>query len=589
MIRKCMWSLIILMLSVLLLLCMSPSAESAQVEVVINGLEGDVLENVKSVLAVPSNILDEGRINKLWLEYFKNQADEKVRTALEPFGYYNPQISSTLDAIDNENYILRVNIEAGDPVRVKEVYVSVLGSGANDVSLNELVSKFPLKKGDILLQREYEKAKGELKAQALENGYLDADFSAHKILLNRNEKSAQIELVLETGPQYRFGKTSFEGASEYPVRFLERYLAYKTGETISSVKVKQTQFNLINSERFSEVILNPEKEKAEDLQVPVMIRMKPGPSRRFRIGIGYGTDTGARFSMNYSDLNNLRSGNEFKSELKLSERLQGVGISYRIPSYKDLNSFTEFKANAQREDVDTYTTRILSLEANRAKSFGKGRLGNVYLRLQQEDSDIADEKEKSFFVLPGVRFSVNRYNNLIRPTSGYLYAAEMRGTHKYLGSDTGLLQLILQGSTIVSLPWRLSLYTRINAAVTAQEDSIRQIPASLRFFAGGDRSIRGYKYQSLGPKNEKGDVIGGKHLFVGSVELERALFSNWGIAAFYDAGNSFNSFSDIKLYEGAGIGLRYYTQIGAIRLDIARQIDVSNPKFRIHFSLGIEL
>ncbi|MFH1025079.1 MAG: BamA/TamA family outer membrane protein, partial [Nitrospirota bacterium] len=145
------------------------------------------------------------------------------------------------------------------------------------------------------------------------------------------------------------------------------------------------------------------------------------------------------------------------------------------------------------------------------------------------------------------------------------------------------------GSTIVSLPWRLSLYTRINGAVTAQEDSIRHIPASLRFFTGGDRSIRGYKYQSLGPKNEKGDVIGGKNLLVGSVELERALFSDWGIAAFYDAGNSFNSFSDIKLYEGAGIGLRYYTQIGAIRLDIARQIDVSNPTFRIHFSLGIEL
>ncbi|MFH1026238.1 MAG: autotransporter assembly complex family protein [Nitrospirota bacterium] len=577
------------LLCVLLLLCMSPSVESAQVEVVINGLEGDVLENAKSALAVPSNILEEGRINKLWLEYFKNQADEKVRTALEPFGYYNPQISSTLDTIDNENYTLRVKIDAGEPVRVKDVHVSVLGYGANDVSLKELVSKFPLKKGDTLLQGEYEKAKWELKAQALEKGYLDADFSAHSILLNRSEKSAQIELVLETGPRYRFGKTSFEGASEYPVRFLERYLAYKTGETISSVKVRQTQHNLINSERFSEVILNPEKEKTEDLQVPVIIRMKPGPSRRFRIGIGYGTDTGARFSMNYSDLNSLQSGYEFKSELSLSERLQGVGISYRIPSYKDLNSYTEFKANAQHEDVDTYTTRILSLEANHTKSFGKGRLGTIYLRLQQEDSDIADEKEKAFLVLPGVRFSVNRYNNLMRPTSGYLYAAEVRGTHEYLGSDTGFLQLILQGSTIVSLPWRLSLYTRINGAVTAQEDSIRHIPASLRFFTGGDQSIRGYKYQSLGPKNEKGDVIGGKHLLVGSVELERALFSDWGVAAFYDAGNSFNSFSDIKLYEGAGIGLRYYTQIGAIRLDIARQIDVSNPTFRIHFSLGIEL
>ena len=84
-------------------------------------------------------------------------------------------------------------------------------------------------------------------------------------------------------------------------------------------------------------------------------------------------------------------------------------------------------------------------------------------------------------------------------------------------------------------------------------------------------------------------MIGGKHLIVGSIELERALFTDWGIAAFYDAGNAFNALSDIQLFQGAGIGVRYYTKVGAIRLDIARQIDMDNPKTRIHFSVGIEL
>jgi translocation and assembly module TamA len=122
-----------------------------------------------------------------------------------------------------------------------------------------------------------------------------------------------------------------------------------------------------------------------------------------------------------------------------------------------------------------------------------------------------------------------------------------------------------------------------------QEETIADIPASLRFFTGGDRSVRGYKYLSLGPENNKGEVVGGKHLLVGSVELERALFSDWGIAAFYDAGNSFDSLTDIRLFQGAGMGIRYYTQIGAIRLDLARQIDVDDPDFRIHFGIGIEL
>lgn len=569
-------------------LCISTPA-AGQVEINVSGLNGAVLENVRSALAVPENLQKDGRINRMWVEYFRKQVDEKVRTALEPFGYYNPEVSSSLDSTDNEKYIIRVQVNPGDTVRVTKVNIAIQGPGAKKKSLQKIVSQFPLKQGDVLIHDEYERAKGELKARALESGYLDAEFSAHRILVNRKELSAEIDLILETGPQYLYGITRFEGAPLYPERFLKRYLAYKEGEVFSSLKLRKTQLNLMNSERFSEIVPTPEKEKEEDLQVPVLIKIKPSPSRRLRAGIGYGTDTGARFSVNYTDLNSLNRGYELRSELNISEHLQGVGISYSIPSYKDLNSFTEFKANALKEDVDTYETQVISLEASRTKSFGRGRSGTVYLKLQHEDSTIGSEKEKTFLTMPGVRFSANRYNNLIRPTSGYLYAAEIRGAHKYLGSDTGLLQVILQGSTIVPLPWRFSMYTRVQGALTAQEESLRQIPASLRFFAGGDRSVRGYKYQSLGPKDEKGEVTGGKHLLVGSLELERALFSDWGIAVFYDAGNSFNSLSDIQLYQGAGIGFRYYTRIGAIRLDIARQIDVDKPKFRLHFSIGIEL
>ena len=139
------------------------------------------------------------------------------------------------------------------------------------------------------------------------------------------------------------------------------------------------------------------------------------------------------------------------------------------------------------------------------------------------------------------------------------------------------------------MPWRLSLFARIRGSFTLIDGSIHELPASLRFFTGGDRSVRGYKYQSLGAEDESGQVIGGKHLLVGNIELERAIFNKWGIAAFYDIGNSFNSFSDIDLFQGAGIGVRYYSPIGSLRLDVARQIGVDNPKFRIHFTVGLEL
>ena len=125
--------------------------------------------------------------------------------------------------------------------------------------------------------------------------------------------------------------------------------------------------------------------------------------------------------------------------------------------------------------------------------------------------------------------------------------------------------------------------------ITLLSDPLSDLPPSLRFFAGGDQSVRGYAYQSLGPRDATGQVVGGKHLLVGSVELERALFKDWGVSTFYDAGNAFDSFTEVSLLQGAGVGLHYYTPVGALNLSLARQIGVDDPGFRIHFTVGFEL
>jgi translocation and assembly module TamA len=573
-----------------LLISISSLGAAEPVELVIDGIEGDAIENIRSALTLPVGIVTEGVVNSLWLDYYIHQVPEKVKKALEPFGYYSANVDVHLNTLEEDrHYRISVKIDPGTGVHVSSVNLSITGPGIKEESMKNLLTGFPLREGDILSHSSYEKAKGELKAHAVETGYLDADFTEHLILVSVREKTAQIHLSLETGPLYRFGETRFDGAPDYPDRFLKRYLSYKSGDRLSSAKIRGTQKDFINSERFLEVIIAPEKEQEENLHVPVLVRLKPAPSRKLRTGVGYGTDTGARMSLGYSDLNSLDRGNEVRAELNLAERRQGIGVNYLLPSYTNINNSTGFQFNLLREDIDTYETSSVSLEINRNRSFGKGRIGTIYLKLQYEDSTIASESLYSFLVLPGVRFSERRYDNLIRPTRGHRYSVEVRGTHKSLGSSTGLIQVLADGSVIFSLPWRLSLTGRLQGAVTMQEETIGDIPASLRFFTGGDRSVRGYKYLSLGPENNKGEVVGGKHLLVGSVELERALFSDWGIAAFYDAGNSFDSLTDIRLFQGAGMGIRYYTQIGAIRLDLARQIDVDDPDFRIHFGIGIEL
>jgi translocation and assembly module TamA len=133
------------------------------------------------------------------------------------------------------------------------------------------------------------------------------------------------------------------------------------------------------------------------------------------------------------------------------------------------------------------------------------------------------------------------------------------------------------------------LLLRGQAGVTLQSEPLQSLPPSLRFFAGGDNSLRGYPYQSLGPKNPSGQVVGGKNLLVGTLEFEKAFSTTWGLAAFYDAGNAFDDFSQFQLKQNAGLGLRIYTPVGPIRLDLARQIGETDNQYRISLSIGFAL
>lgn len=559
------------------------------VEVIIEGIEGAALINVRESLSMPLGLVREGKVDRLWLDHFARQADEKTRTALEPFGYYAAQVTTSVETVGEGGYRLRVEVEPGEPVRIAEVKIGVNGPGAREEPLTGEVTAFPLRKGEVLLQRVYEEAKGMLMARAQELAYLDANFSTHEIRISKDRTSARVELVLETGERYRFDGVRFEGAPDYPERFLRRYLAFQFDEAFSLAKLGETQLNFTNSERFKEVIVTPEKEAARELRVPVLVQLKPAPRRRLRPGIGYGTDTGARFSIRYRDLNLYHSGHELNVNLYLAERLQGLAAGYTVPSAGDIRDSTTVQLNLQREDVSTYLSRLIAAELARNRSFGEGRLGTAFVKLQQEEFTVGIQESSARLVLPGLRFSGNRYDNVIRPTEGYRYGMELRGTHQYLGSDTGLLQFVTDGGYIAPLPWRLSLQIRAKAGMTVFSDPLSNLPPSLRFFAGGDRSVRGYAYQSLGPKDATGRVVGGKHLLSGSIELERALFKDWGVSLFYDAGNALDSFTDLRLFQGTGVGTHYYTRIGSLNLYLARQIDIDNPAFRIHFTVGFEL
>ena len=580
-------------------------------------LGGDNRSGSAAILEVAralAKLVRDGRIDRQWVERFARQVPRLASEALKPFGYYHSRVETHLEEVEAHReeteaapegaepylegvetrleemvegtYRLTVEIDPGEPVRVERLEVALDGPGAQEKELQRQLRDFPLRRGDVLRQDLYEQAKGKLKAQALDLGYLDADFAVHRLEIDPELNQAEVALTLATGEQYRFAASLIHGAPDFPDRFLRRYLAFAEGDVFSYARLGQTQLNYLNSDRFRDVVVTTRPELARDRQVPVSIQLVPSARHRLRPGIGYGTDTGARGSLRYKDVNLFHRGHEFSTELNVAERRQSLSAEFVIPSLRQLIDHTALRTGYDREDVATYRSRSLFVEAEKVRAFGRGRLGSAYVRLQQEDFIVGEEDSRSRLVLPGVRFSERRYDDPVRPRRGYLYRLEIRGTHQTLGSDTGLLQALASVNTLLPLPAGFSLFARGQAGATWQNEPLAEIPPSVRFFAGGDQSVRGYGYQTLGPRDATGKVVGGKNLLVGSVELERPLSENWGVAAFFDAGNAFDSFYDYEIFEGVGFGVRRYTPVGPIKVDLARQLGLSDPAYRLHVSIG---
>jgi translocation and assembly module TamA len=559
------------------------------IKVLIEGLDDPEKSNVEAALAPPAGLIKEGKIDEQWLKRFENQIPEKVTDALAPFGYYQAHAVVTQETDTEGLHTLKIRVNRGDPLHIISVKIGAEGPGADEEDLKNRIARFVLHKGDVLRQDIYEREKGALLQTIVDLGYLNATFSVHTIVVSIERLEAEIELTLQTGPQYRFGDTTFSENAGYPPTFLGRYLAFKKGDVFSYKKLAETQTKLISTDRFERVNIQPNQEKAEDNHVPIDIQVTSSATKRFKIGFGYGTDTGPRGSLYYRDNNVTRKGHEFAAELSAGTVLQGLAVGYTVPGDRDTNSYTSLEAAVKREDTQSYLTQLVTLEGERARSFGAEKTGSFFVQLLQENSEAGEDRTNTFLVMPGLRFSGRWYDQLLRPGKGFRYQLELRGTDKVLGSSTDFLQLLGSGEAIYPLPFRLSAFLRVRAGTTMSQKSVEDLPISLRFFAGGDNSVRGYEYQSLGPKGDNGEVVGGKHLFTVNIELERAIGKNWGIAAFYDFGNAFNSLSDLSFAQGAGLGCRFYTPVGPIKLDIARQIGIKDPRYRIHFSIGMEL
>jgi translocation and assembly module TamA len=319
----------------------------------------------------------------------------------------------------------------------------------------------------------------------------------------------------------------------------------------------------------------------------VHIALTPAPRKQVTYGVGYSTDTGPtlRFGRNNRRWN--ERGHQFGLSAQLSPVTSEVIASYRLPYGDPRQEWIHFDAGIQSEDTESSKSDSVALGVRR---LSRGRLDWIrtdMLALEIEDFDVADQSGRSRLLMPGVNWNRTRADNRVRIKRGSLLQLDVRGAGDALGSDTTFLQTVATARWIWPFANSGRALVRGQLGATAFED-FDELPASVRFFAGGDNSVRGYGFEELGPVDDEGEVIGGSSLLTASFEYEHPLRERWGIAFFVDTGNAFEG-SDLSLKTGVGLGGRWQSPVGPVRLDLAYPLDDPTNDWRVHITLGPDL
>jgi translocation and assembly module TamA len=325
---------------------------------------------------------------------------------------------------------------------------------------------------------------------------------------------------------------------------------------------------------------------ASGLSVPVAINTTEAKKRLYSGGVGYATDIGPRLRLNYRNRRVNRRGHTLEGQLQLSTAQSLIGTEYRIPFGDDRRDTLSLRFGITQEDIATSNTDAYEFELRQTRAMDNGWLRSLFVDARREFFRIADQDSSSTLVIPGINWWRITEKADPRPRSGYRMSIELRGTSTVLASDTSFVQAQAQAKHIRSFGERTRLLSRLSLGATWR-DELRELPPSVRFFVGGDGSVRGYQYQSLGPRDENGVVVGGSNLLTGSLELDYRLSNAWAVAAFVDSGSAFNA-TDVDFSTGAGVGLRWLTAIGPVRIDLATPFDLDR-KLRLHLSIGADL
>ncbi|HBL5001469.1 autotransporter assembly complex protein TamA [Enterobacter cloacae] len=559
-------------------------ASAANVRLQVEGLSGALEKNVRAQLSTIES--DEVTPDRR----FRARVDDAIREGLKALGYYEPTIDFDLRPPPKKGrQVLIARVSPGEPVLIGGTNVVLRGGARTDRDYLDLLSTRP-KIGTVLNHGDYDSFKKSLTSVSLRKGYFDSQFNKSQLGIALDRRQAFWDIDYDSGERYRFGDVTFEG-SQIREEYLQNLVPFKKGDYYQSRDLAELNRRLSATGWFNSVVVAPEFEKARKTKVlPLHGVVSPRTENTIETGAGYSTDVGPRVRATWKKPWMNSYGHSLTTSASISSPEQQLDFSYKIPLLKNpLEQYYLVQGGFKRTDLNDTESDSTTLAVSRFWDLSSGWQRAINLRWSLDHFTQANVTNTTMLLYPGVMISRTRSRGGLMPTWGDSQRYSIDYSNTMWGSDVDFSVIQAQNVWIRTLYDKHRFVMRGNLGWIETGD-FDKVPPDLRFFAGGDRSIRGYKYKSIAPKDDDGKLIGASKLATGSLEYQYNVSGKWWGAMFVDGGEAVSDIRRSDFKTGAGVGVRWQSPVGPIKLDFAVPVgDKEEHGLQFYIGLGPEL
>ena len=526
------------------------------------------------------------------LKYLIDTVGDQVTQLTSTEGYFSATTSVTVEP--GEPKTIHLNVDAHQRTMVSQAVIDVIGSAATDTPerVSQIKQNWGLPVGQPFRQADWAKAKDDGLQVLQKRRYPAAKIASSEARITPEDNDAELAVKYDSGPGFTLGALHITGTKRYPASIIENVNPLFVGEEYSVDRLLLLQRQIQNTSYFGNVIVSIDDDPAHASESPVNVQVSEFPTQRVRAGLGYATDTGAQVQGRYTNYNVFGKAWVFDAQTKIEQRRQYGSLDLSMPP--DTRSFVNgINGSYDRTTLQGVDLRSLKVGLKRARSLENydTALTLDYYRdqLQQTDGAVLPpntvvQPGQHQALVPGFAWVRRAVDDSIFPRSGHIFSIQTGFAVKGLLTDQTFFRADGRYKYFVPVGKRDVVILRTEMGGVFTSGSSAAVPASLLFRAGGNESIRGYSYDSIG-NTQNGTVYPTKYLVTGSAEYQHWVTQQWGGALFYDIGTATDSWVDKEVKVGTGAGLRYRSPVGTVNLDLAYGIQAR--QFRPHISLGI--